>query len=114
MVGRGRPPYGRSSHSGTESSNPAPSSAESANHRFLSSRHERAALPLPPDAKGRDAGLIEGDGHTSRQMERVRALGHRIISGKPNANPLVCRITGDSGKVGRAGASGTLTRRAMW
>jgi len=29
MVGRGRPPYGRSSHSGTESSNPAPSSVES-------------------------------------------------------------------------------------
>ena len=29
MVGRGRPPYGRSSHSGTESSNPDPSRAES-------------------------------------------------------------------------------------
>ena len=29
MVGRGRPPYGRSSHSGTESSNPAPSTGES-------------------------------------------------------------------------------------
>ena len=26
-------------------------------------RHERAALPLPPDAEGRDAGLIEGAGH---------------------------------------------------
>src|SRR6266446_5843291 len=26
-------------------------------------RHERAALPLPPDAEGRDAGLIEGSGH---------------------------------------------------
>src|ERR1700737_1281998 len=32
-------------------------------------RHEQAPLPLSPDAKGGDAGLIEGAGNSSRERE---------------------------------------------
>ena len=78
-VGRGRPPYGRSSHSGTESSNPAPSSRESVANLTSSP----CRLPVDP-ASRRDGrsylGLLTVERFFLPENLRRGGLGGRMLA----------------------------------